>query len=166
MAHVRLDVRVVDAGTLVTTVVLAAAQTDVAPANNTASVTTIVAKPIVVLPAPRLARTGTTTVGPVRRATLTTVGFGLSLNRPASVRMTVLRAGASRALLLRAGTRVGSTAIVTNARALSARVDAGRFSVKAVLGSAAIVRGRRYIVTVVATTPDAATSTVTVRFTG
>jgi len=166
VAHVRIDVLVRAAGSLVATVVLSASQSDVNPANNTASATTLVAPAEPVLPAPKVARTGTRPVTPVRSGTKASVTFGASLNRAARVQLTVKPVSGKRPLLLRAGTRIGPRTIRTSAFKMSSGQGAGAFTVKAVVSGKALAKGKSYVATLVATTPDGRSSTLAVRFKG
>ena len=108
VAHLRIDVQAQVAGSLVATVVLAADQPDVNPANNTATATT---------PSRRRgrrssyraeARSGRHDRCQARpECTGASVGFGVSLNRAATVKMTVKVQGRDPVDVLRAGSKLG-----------------------------------------------------------
>jgi len=171
VAHLHIDARVGAQGALVTTVALSARQPDVSPANNTASVTTVVAPvgtvpTVAVLPAPRLVRKGVGNVSPLRLGAKASLTFGASLNRAARVRLTVKPLGGTRSLLLGAGSRVGPRSLTSSAFSTSSLLGAGTFSVRAVIDSRPLVRGKAYVATLVATTPDGRTSTLTQTFKG
>ena len=169
VAHINLNVSVTANGSLVATVVVTSGKPDINPANNTASAATVVPAatpppPPPVVPAPKLTRTGTGTVKPVRTSTTASVTFGVRLNRAARVKMSVKPLGGTKALLLRAGTKLGPTTSKTSAFALTAARGSGVFTAKAMFGKTALTRGKTYVVTLVATAPDGRKSTLTVRF--
>ena len=176
VAHVNLSVNVTANGSQVATVALTSSRPDINPANNTATATTLVGTSTPppppgnggggARPAPKLTRTGTTTVKPVHLRTTTTVGFGVKLNRAASVTMTVKVKGGTRSMLLLAGSKVGSKTSTKGATSLTASRAAGSFAVKALVGKNAFVKGTSYLVTVVAKAPDGRKSTLTVTFKG
>ena len=103
---------------------------------------------------------------PVHLAKTTTVGFGVKLNRAASVTMTVKVKGGTRSMVLRAGSKVGSKTSKKSATSLTAARAAGSFAVKAIVGKTAFVKGKSYVVTIVAKAPDGRKSTLTVTFKG
>jgi len=160
------------AGQVSLTATASFADIDPTPANNTVTITAnnstppVTPTPKPTLPAPKLTRTGTATVKPVHLATKTTVGFGVKLNRAASVTMTVKVKGGTRSMLLRAGSKVGSKTSTRSGTSLTANRAAGSFAVKAVVGKSAFVKGTSYVVTLVAKAPDGRKSTLTVTFKG
>ncbi len=171
VAHIHVAARVRDAGSLVATIALTASQADANMVNNTASATTTVASPssstpVVVSPAPRLARVGVGQVKPVYHGTAATIGLGLVLSRAASVRLTVGPSKGTTSLTLLPGTRVGRRALKTRARAATALVVAGRFGVAVVVDRRALSRRKSYVAKLVATAADGQTGTLTLRFRG
>jgi hypothetical protein len=117
-----------------------------------------------VLPAPKLSRTGTAVVKPVRTKTTTAVTFGVRLNRAAKVKLSVKRLGSTKALLLRAGTKLGPATSRRSAPSFTAARGSGAFTTKAMFGKTALTRGKTYVVTLLATAPDGRKSTLAVRF--
>ena len=160
-------------GQLVLQATVAYDRADSDPANNTltvsantpAPVPTPTPKPTPVVPAPKLTRTGTSTVKPTWTKTTASVSFGFRLNRAAKVKLSVRPAGASKSLLLRAGSKLGPTTSKTSALSMTAARSSGAFTAKAVLGRTALTKGKSYVVTLVATAADGRKSTLTVRFT-
>ena len=174
MGLITLGTNVAALGQVSLTATASFAEVDPTPANNTVTITSNNSTPPVTptptpkptLPAPKLTRTGTTTVKPVHLATTTTVGFGVKVNRAASVTMTVKVKGGTRSMLLRAGSKVGSKTSTRSGTSLTAARAAGSFAVKAVVGKSAFVKGKSYVVTIVAKAPDGRKSTLTVTFRG
>jgi hypothetical protein len=169
-ANIVIVTNITAAGQLVFLATVGYDQADSNPANNSLTLTANTPAPTPpppttpVVPAPKLTRTGTSAVSPVRTSTNASVAFGVRLNRAAKVTLSVKPVGSSKALLLRAGTKIGPKASTTSASSMTAARGSGAFTIKALFGRAALTKGKTYVVTLVATAADGRKSTLTVRF--
>ena len=167
VATVRIGAVVRAAGTLTLTAVSSAQPADVQPANDTASVVTVVATPAAVEAPARVAPTlraiGTPTrVNRSKRAAEVSVRFSVAGAARLEARMTAL--GSTRPLTLLAGTTLAGARTTKPRPAASARAGrAGTYLFKARVGAAALISGRTYLVRLVSVAADGRRRALTIR---
>jgi hypothetical protein len=168
VATVTITTTVESSGTLVATASLATKPTDPVPANNTASVTVVVAAPPTPtppLPAPKLHRTAPTgTLHAVRTKTTEHVTAHFSTNEAMRLHMTVTRSGKTKDLLLLSGTRLAGTTLGSRKSAVNASVSSGGHTIVIRLTRGEVVKGKLYVIHLTATNSAGVVTHLTIAF--
>lgn len=167
IATVRITATVREAGTLSFTAISSSQPADAQPANDAASVRTLVAPPATIrAPAPR--RPTLRTAGAPARVTRTggasivSVRFAVGGAARLDARVTPLRS--TRPLLLLAGTTLAGARSTTLRPSATATVTrAGSYPFRARLSRKKLIRGRTYLVRLTASEPNGLRRTLTVR---
>ena len=168
VATVRVVTTVRAAGSLVATASITSTPADGNPANNSASVTTVVAAPIVTPPfnpAPVVKRVGTNALIGTRRGSTEFVTALFSVSEAVQLQMSVTRLGATKKLTLLKGSRLAAATAASRRLVLAGRVTrAGTFSLRPLLATTALVKGKTYVIRLAATDAGGKRATLTIRF--
>jgi uncharacterized repeat protein (TIGR01451 family) len=166
---VRVQAGVREPGTLTLTATSSAQPGDIQPANDTASVVTVVAPPAPLRPpaiaAATLRLVGTTPASVARRGKTASVSIRFRISDAARLqaRLTPLRS--TRAVPLLQGTSfAGSRSSRTRTAAATAVPRQGAYLFRAQVGAARLIRGRTYLVRLTAVAADGRQRALTIRF--
>jgi len=162
------------AGTQTLTASATADQTDVAPANNSASATVQVGSPPPpppppVLPPPLkppvLKPLSTRTLAGVVRGPTETVTARFNANEPLRLRLTVTKLHQTRRVLLRKGSYLAGLTSKAPAYTLTHAVGrGGAYSIRALFTRSGLTKGAKYVIHMVATNANGTTRTLTMLF--
>jgi uncharacterized repeat protein (TIGR01451 family) len=166
VATVRVEAVVREAGTLVMSATASSRPADGQPANDSTTITTIVGSPQPVRPPLDAAPALRTVVRPqvTRQGRIATVVVRFSVSERARLRATIAAVGSRRPLTLLPGTLLAAMRS-TKARttATAAVASAGAYVFRARLASSRLVRGRTYLVRLVAIDGAGRSTPLTVR---
>ena len=168
VATVLVQVVVREPGTLTLTATSSAQPGDIQPANDTASVVTVVNPPAPLLPptvaAPALRAVGTTPASVARRGATATVSVRFRITDAARLQARVTPLRSTRALPLLAGTTfAGSRSTTVRTAATTTVARGGAYLLRARLGAARLIRGRSYLVRLTAVYAGGQRRTLTIR---
>jgi uncharacterized repeat protein (TIGR01451 family) len=168
IATIRIQAVVREPGTLTLTATSSAQPRDLQPANDSATVVTVVAPPAPLRPpalvAPTLRVVGTTPPGVARRGTTASMSIRFWVSDAARLQARVTPLRSTRAVPLLPGTSLaGSRLSKTRTVAATAVSRQGAYLFRARVGAARLIRGRSYLVRLTAVSTGGQQRALTIR---